>query len=658
MNSEAQALMSTFLEEARDNLAVLERGLLRLEIEPQHIDSIHEIFRAAHSVKGGAGLVGLKKLAEFTHRLETVLDSMRQGHLPVDSAVISALLNATDELRRLIDGVSNNITIEGDERVFSALLVHLEKPPAPIPICEELVLFDSPSLRTVELRVTPKTSLFATGLDPKLLFVDLESLGNIMSVMCDMSRIPALSKLVPTDCYISWSVRILTEVTDSAILDVFSFVAEDCSVEIVGGKVLEPEVKPVINREVIANLPATHHESATLRVNSEKVDSIIDLVGELVIAQSMVMQLLGPSVVTNNPMLRDAAESMRRNMQELQERVMGIRMVPIVTLFGRFTRIVRDTATALKKTVYLEFEGQETEIDKAVVERLADPLTHLVRNALDHGIETDEERLALGKLDRAMIRLRGKHVAGGVVIEVEDNGRGLNTAKILEKAKKQGLIAGNEQLTDDQIHALIFAPGFSTAEVVSDLSGRGVGMDVVRRSVDALNGSISISTVPGEGTTLRIRIPLTLAILDGLTLRVGSQPYIVPLLTVVESFRPKPASIKHVTGVGVVAIVRDVALPLVDLGVELGITKATCDPCSALVVVVEADGRQIGLVVDAMIGQSQVVVKSVETHYRRVEGVLGATILGDGTVAFIIDVAGVVRLTLAKKLQNGASFAA
>jgi two-component system chemotaxis sensor kinase CheA len=390
-------------------------------------------------------------------------------------------------------------------------------------------------------------------------------------------------------------------------------------------------------------------ESSTLRVPSEKVDSIIDLVGELVIAQSMVMQLIDAALLAKSPTLRDAIGTMTRNMLELQERVMGIRMVPVATLFERFARIVRDTAASLGKDANLSLEGQDTEIVKAVIERLADPITHLVRNALDHGLETDAERQLQGKQEPANIALSARHVAGGVVIQVSDNGRGLDTRRIREKADRIGLTRPEDNLTDEQIHGLIFEAGFSTAQQVTDLSGRGVGMDVVRRCVDSLNGTIAVATEPGLGTTFEIRLPLTLTILDGLMLRVEHQTYVLPLLTVTESFRPRADTVKHVAGEGTVAILRDCALPLVDLGTEFGLRHQSRNPAQALVVVVEADGKRVGVVVDSLVGQSQVVVKSIERHYRHVDGVMGATILGDGTVAFIVDVAGLVRVAWSRR---------
>jgi two-component system chemotaxis sensor kinase CheA len=667
MTIDLSTFRTAFFEEAREHASVLEQGLLRLEREPSHMESVHEIFRAAHSIKGAAGTLGFNEVGEFTHHLETVLDAMRQGHLRVDSEKVTVLLKATDELRRMIDGLVEDQVIRGDFAAIETLM----KQPEPGPVNQdtrEAGVQPLPSnQRLLGLELKPSTRFFATGLDPMLLFCDLESLGTVERVTCDLSRVPLFSEIDPAECYISWTVRILTDADTRAILDVFLFVADDCKVSVTEEIALNEDehasettlLKPeVVAAPTTAMASPTSHESSTLRVSSEKVDAIIDLAGELVIAQSMVMQLLGKDLVAKNPTLRDAAESMTRNMQELQERVMGIRMVPIATLFGRYSRIVRDTAAELNKTVVLELVGQDTEIDKAVMERLVDPITHLVRNALDHALETDAERASLGKQGPGIIRLSGKHVAGGVIIEVEDNGRGLNTARIRQKAEQQGLISATDQLTDEQIHALIFEPGFSTAEKVSDLSGRGVGMDVVRRCVDNLNGTVAISTSRGQGTTVRIRLPLTLAILDGLLLRVGTYTYIVPVLSVIESFRPKSEAVKHITGSGTVAMVRGVALPLVDLGYEFGLTSEAQDPCKALVVVVEADGRRAGLVVDGMLGQSQVVVKSIETHYRRVDGVLGATILGDGTVAFIVDVGGLARLAWAKRNAKGASRAA
>lgn len=656
MTIDLSAFRSAFLEEAREHATVVEQGLLRLERDPAQLESVHEVFRAAHSIKGAAATLGLHEIAQFTHRLETILDAMRQGTLLIDRNRVTVLLHATDELRRLIQGLANDEQLCANCADLDALMNQLGQITAPGKPHRDGPTLEAAKRRMLTLAINPAPRFFATKLDPILIFRDLESLGSVGLVTCDFSRVPPLSQLDPEQCYVSWSTRLLSEATDTVIVEHFLFIADDCDVSITEDPRFGADI--VAPRHETVGHPAIAQDSSTLRVSSEKVDAIINLVGELVIAQSMVMQILDQGEAARNPTLRDAADSMRRNMQELQERVMGIRMVPISTLFGRFSRMIRDIAPALDKTVELELSGQDTEIDKAVEERLVDPITHLVRNALDHGLETDAERRALGKAEGATIRLSGQHVAGGIVIEVSDNGRGLDTARIREQAERRGLIGASESLTDEEIHSLIFEPGFSTVSEVSDLSGRGVGMDVVRRCVDAMNGTITLLSASGLGTTICIRLPLTLAILDGLLLRVGKFTYIVPLLSVIESFRPLPQTLKHVAGSGTIALVRDVALPLVDLGTELGLLAEPRDPCNALVVVVQADARQVGLVVDAMIGQSQVVVKSIEAHYRRVDGILGATILGDGQVAFIIDVAGLVRLVWSSKSMRRASRAA
>jgi len=655
MTIDLSVFQAAFLEEAREHLATLERGLLALERNSSDEDTIHQVFRAAHSIKGAAGTLGFAGIAGFTHQLESVLDSVRECTFVLEKSDISTLLEATDQLRNLVDAVEDNRSIDSSSPKLAALVERIgssSSPRGPQTPANETQMIGS---RRLQLEIHPKRNFFAIGLDPILLFRDLEALGTLSDVTCDVTSIPRLSELEPTDCNISWKFRLETTAADQELQDVFLFVADDCEVRTTAIE-LAPSSPNSLELPAVARKgrPAAI-ESATLRVSSEKVDSLIDLVGELVIAQSVVLQLLGEQAVKRTPVMRDAIMSMKRNMQELQGRIMGIRMVPVATLFGRFSRIVRDTATLLNKSVTLEIEGQDTEIDKAVVERLADPITHLVRNALDHGLETDRERNVAGKLEPATIRLFAEHVAGGIVIEVSDNGRGLDATRIREKAEQQGLVRPGDSLTDEQVNALIFEPGFSTASEVSSLSGRGVGMDVVRSCVDALNGTITIGTKRGEGTTIRIRLPVTLAILDGLLLRVGLFTYVVPLLAVTEAFRPEPNAVCSVTGAGFVALLRDQALPLVDLGVQLHLADTPKNPCEALVVMVEADGRQVGLVVDALLGQSQVVVKSIETHYRRVDGVLGATILGDGQVAFIIDVAGLVRLAWSR---SGATEAA
>jgi two-component system chemotaxis sensor kinase CheA len=386
---------------------------------------------------------------------------------------------------------------------------------------------------------------------------------------------------------------------------------------------------------------ANHNES--IRVSVAKVEELINLVGELVIANSMVQQAYA-SDDGDKQSLQEAIAAMNLTTQQLQEQVMAVRMMPIANVFRRFPRIVRDLASTLGKNVILETSGEETELDKQVIEEVSDPLTHLIRNAVDHGLETPAQRLAAGKPAEGRIHLRAYHEGGNVVIEIADDGAGINARRVRQKAIDRGLIAADAVMTDEEANQLIMLPGFSTAEKITDVSGRGVGMDVVKRNVEALNGSISISSTQGEGSTFRIRLPLTMAILDGLAMRLGNDVYVLPLLSVVESLRPEPKHIVHIAERGELVMVRGEPLPLINTHRLFNVTSEPTNPCDGLVVIVEHQGRKYGIVVDELIGQLQVVMKSLEANYERVDGVSGATILGDGRIAMIVDIAGLVRL--------------
>jgi len=386
---------------------------------------------------------------------------------------------------------------------------------------------------------------------------------------------------------------------------------------------------------------ANHNES--IRVSVAKVEELINLVGELVIANSMVQQAYA-SDDGDAQSLQEAIAAMNLTTQQLQEQVMAVRMMPIANVFRRFPRIVRDLASTLGKNVILETSGEETELDKQVIEEVSDPLTHLIRNAVDHGLETPAQRLAAGKPAEGRIHLRAYHEGGNVVIEIADDGAGINAQRVRQKAIDRGLIAADAMMTDEETNQLIMLPGFSTAEKITDVSGRGVGMDVVKRNVEALNGSISISSTQGKGSTFRIRLPLTMAILDGLAMRLGNDVYVLPLLSVVESLRPEPKHIVHIAERGELVMVRGEPLPLIYTHRLFNVTSEPTNPCDGLVVIVEHQGRKYGIVVDELIGQLQVVMKSLEANYERVDGVSGATILGDGRIAMIVDIAGLVRL--------------
>jgi two-component system chemotaxis sensor kinase CheA len=389
--------------------------------------------------------------------------------------------------------------------------------------------------------------------------------------------------------------------------------------------------------------PMFRDETASLRVPVEKLDGLVDLVGELIITQSMIADAVAAFTPERVPSLRTAVALMDRHARELHERVMGIRMVPIRTLFGRFPRLVRDVAASVGKSAALEMSGEETELDRTVVEKISDPLAHLVRNAVDHGLETPDARRALGKPEVGRLGLTAYQQGGNIYIELADDGRGLDRDRIWAKARELGL-TGDEPLSDEQIFGMIFRPGFSTAETVTELSGRGVGMDVVRRNVEALGGSIAIRSARGRGTTFRVTLPLTLAILDGQLLSVGTETYVLPLASIVESMRPRAAQLGVVLGAGEMITLRDRVLPMLRLHRLLGVSPKSEDPTDGLLVIVDQDGRQAALLVDELLGQQPVVIKSLERHFDKVRGVAGATILGDGRVTLILDVPGLVAL--------------
>ncbi|HEY5955089.1 MAG TPA: Hpt domain-containing protein, partial [Polyangiaceae bacterium] len=419
-----------FFEEAREHASAMERDLLLLEQQPGDSEILNQVFRAAHSIKGAAGTLGFTNVSDFTHAAETLLDLMRHGSLPVTHARITVLLQATDEIRGLIrDCESGRAESTGSPKILAHMLELSEAGTTTDSEQHKHPATATPTSRDVRIAMVPASNFFASGLDPILLFRDLQRLGTVKHVACDTTHVPELAELDPELCYVSWTVLLHTTANEAALRETFLFVEDICRITIAS----EEQQAEQLRIEPPTGARTREVESSTLRVTAEKVDAIIDLVGELVIAQSMVMQMVNNSSKNKSPLLRDALDSMSRNMQELQERVMGIRMVPIGTLFGRFSRMVRDTAAELGKTVQLRVEGQETEIDKAVVERLVDPLTHLMRNALDHGIETDEERRRLGKTEPAEVNLLAQHVAGGIVIQVRENGRGLDTAKIRAK---------------------------------------------------------------------------------------------------------------------------------------------------------------------------------------------------------------------------------
>jgi two-component system chemotaxis sensor kinase CheA len=680
MEIDVRRFLDTFFDEAAEHLASMEAGLLALESDPGDLERLNEIFRGAHSIKGASSTFGLTDVAQFTHGLETVLDRMRDGSIVATPPLVALLLRCTDALEALVVAAkTHGAPPEGTAALLEALQAQIAQPAdaTSMAVAGNVTVVADPANVSYRLSIRPDEDLFRQGMDPALLLRDLATLGTVSEVRLDRSRLPSLDHLDPESCYLSWTVCLLTAAPVSEIRDVFSFVEDACQVQIeseaaAGARdpilVASAPPAPLALAPPAAAATATRgavepgagadrdrrsgadrrsgqaHETASIRVPIDKVDTLVNLVGEVVISQSMLVQALSGYTPDRLPRVLEALTEMERNTRELQDRVMAIRMVPVGSTFSRFPRMVHDLARTVGKEVTLDIVGGDTELDKGMVERLTDPLTHLIRNAVDHGLEAPDDRARAGKPATGRLRLVAAHENGNVVIEVADDGRGLDTARIRDKGLRLGLIRPDEALSDEQIHALIFHPGFSTAATVSDVSGRGVGLDVVRRNVDALNGTVAIATTPGKGTTFRIRLPLTLAILDGLQLGVGEHTFIVPLVAIIESCRPRPDEVKTVLGRGEMVVVRGEALPLLRLHRLLNLDARESDPTRALVVLFDHAGQRFGLMVDELLGQSQIVIKNLETNYERVDGIMGATIMGDGRVALILDIQGLLRL--------------
>jgi two-component system, chemotaxis family, sensor kinase CheA len=738
MSDDFSQFQDAFFEEAGDHVAVVEEGLLALEQHPEDLDLLNKIFRSAHSIKGTSGMFGFNAVAQFTHKMETLLDLLRNGQKVVTPQIADLLLKSTDCLKTLIDAAKSGSPVDDD--TVQRLTVELasasaagSQPSAQV-TAKAATGSSSPSTATSLSVTVPRTSypsrsfhiawtppewLFQRGLDPLQIFKELADLGTLSQVAVDTSKLPELAAMDPEKCYLSWTMKLET-VKDQKVVDaVFEFVREDsvliieerealsvkCETSESGTKnasrftndvsretsaVDGAEPKPlgeilvesgVVSRETLDHALAQQkrvgeilieqhaatpqqvaqalqkqkqQESASqskkadttsIRVDTDKIDKLINLVGELVITQSMLSDLGTRFEMSQMSVLLERMAQLERNTREIQERVMSIRMLPIGTAFSRFPRLVRDLSAKAGKKIQLLLSGEETELDKTVIESIGDPLTHLVRNSADHGLEPPEERLDNNKPELGTIRLNAFHSGGSICVTVEDDGRGLNRDKILAKAVKQGLITENEKLSDDQIWLLIFKPGFSTAEKVTDVSGRGVGMDVVKRNIEGLGGTISIKTALGKGTVFTLKLPLTLAIIEGMTVRVGKETYIVPLLSILESIQPKIGAIKTVVGKGELINVRSTYLPMIRLYDVFALQAEYTDPTKSILLILETEGERVAVMVDEILGQQQVVIKSMEQNFRKVEGVAGATILGDGTVGFILDVRGLIEMS-------------
>ncbi|SRR5579859_1607091 len=681
LDPEMAEIAKVFFQESREGLDSMEAGLLSLNAATNRED-IDSIFRAAHSMKGGAATFGFTEVAAFTHRVETLLDEMRTGVRPITADAIQTLLQCCDCMREMIAATEAEQPLDqGRIAGLDSDITHILGEPAGVPpgappsaasraaplaVSTQEAIDDDPQVKGWRIDFAPVADLLRLRNEPARMFAELERLGAIVT-QADVSRIPSLDMLDPEACYLSWRIDITGQIPRRALDDIFDWVDAGCRLEFTPIGV-SPAGAPakVDSQAQPANIAAqgpsrpereapppgapppgaaphkTTGDPGSIRVSTKKLDNIINLVGELLITQSMLSGCAEGINQGGFDRLRQGLTQLARNTRELQESVMQIRMLPISSAFNRFPRIVHELSRKLGKKVEIRLTGEGTELDKTVLEKISDPLVHLVRNALDHGLETPEQRLAGGKQETGTLELAAAHEGGNIIIEVRDDGAGLNKARILKRARERGLVPVDQELTDEQIDNLIFMPGFSTAEQVSDVSGRGVGMDVVRRNINDLGGNVQILSKEGQGSTIRIRLPLTLAILDGQLVRVGKEVYVISLLSIVETIQVTRDRLNTLVGRTEVFRLRDEFLPVLKLWDQFGVEPDSRSAEGSLLVVVEAEGMRVGVLVDDLLAQQQVVIKSLESNFKPVPGIAGATILGDGTVALIIDVADLI----------------
>ncbi len=669
MSIDMSQFLQTFYEESFEGLEVMETELLNLDVGAADSETINTIFRAAHSIKGGSGTFGLSSVAEYTHVMETLLDEMRDGRRQVTQEAVNILLRSVDVLREMLLALRDDKDL--DQESISSSHKALDDLLAGGHSAQTVLTSSSVTTPPVQdvsgdwkILFKPHRNMLQTGNDAVRMLRELAELGD-MVVHPNLSELPALENLQPEECYLSWDITLKGQVEEAQIREIFEWVDDECELCISKINVAAAESDTTVFSEEVtvtagSETKTVEHataggkrerrsaapESASIRVSIEKVDELINTVGELVITQSMLGQFADAEQFTmaHIEKLRDGLAQLERNTRELQESVMRIRMLPISFVFQRIPRIVHDLSGKLNKKIELKLLGEHTELDKTVMEKIGDPLVHLVRNSIDHGIEKPADRIAAGKPEIGSVILNAYHQGGNIVIEIKDDGAGINKDKVLAKAIEKGLIGKDDNLTDEQVYDLVFKPGFSTADVVSDVSGRGVGMDVVKRNIRSLGGTVDVRSERGKGSTFSIRLPLTLAILDGQLVKVGGETYIVPLVSIIESIQVDLRRVNLVGGRGEVYKLRDDYIPIVRLYHIFGVDSSVEQLEKGLLVVVEAEGQKIALFVDDLLGQQQVVIKSLESNFRKVEGLSGATILGDGTVALILDITGLVSL--------------
>jgi len=680
-----------FFEECGEHLAEMEQILLSLSDGKPDEEQLNAVFRAAHSIKGGAGIFGFQDMTVVTHIMESLLDRVRNHEIPFTTAMIDLFLEAGDVIAMQLAGHRDGAEVrqEAVDQISSKLRQYIDEKTAVIgtdvtesdvtPAANATAELQS-GCRLFEMEFTPDPDIFKRGVRLEQLFLELESLGEL-TINAEMSPIPDFSMFDPEICATSWHFTLKTTANEEDIREIFEFVADEdqLNIRVIPDQqgsdhhgdsartvALSVTQAPPVQTAALppsgnasgmspGRRAADKNETApgafgrrgseadsSIRVGVTKVDQLINQVGELVITQAMLAQAAAGVDPVQYENLHRGLLQLERNTRDLQQSVMSIRLVPISVVFNRFPRMVRDLSAKLGKQVELKTIGDSTELDKGLIEKISDPLTHLVRNCLDHALELPDVRIAAGKEAVGTITLRASQMGGRIVIDVLDDGAGLNRGRILGKAVERGLLV-SDTMTDDEVWQLIFAPGFSTADAVTDISGRGVGMDVVLRNVNSMGGRVQIASESGKGTRVTISLPLTLAILEGISVSVGEEKFIFPLSSIVESIQPKPESLKTVNGRQVVHV-RGEYIAVLPLYGMFNLQTAITEPDRGILVLVEVEEERAAILVDTLLDELQVVIKSLEENYRKVEGTSGATILGDGKVALILDVAALIDL--------------
>ncbi|MCJ8350633.1 chemotaxis protein CheA [Moritella sp.] len=673
MDIDLKQFQQVFIEECLEGLEVMEAELLKLN--PGSVDSevINTIFRVAHSIKGGAGTFGFHQLTEFTHVAETLLDDLRAEKLPLIDAHINLFLQTVDCLRAWIqlladDSESIPDAAESLKQQYNQFL-QLDVNQDVLSTGDEL-LAKPPVMKGLGdgdwlIHFVPGQDILKQGNEPRLIFAELQDMGEL-KVMPKLDNIPSWNNLSPEDIYVTWELELISQVSEAQIKEAFEWVEDESTIIITApstqsqaiasealatdSKMLaESKPSPVATNKITK---AKSPETNSIRVSIDKVDALINMVGELVITQAMLEELGQDFSVEKLPELKKGLTQLSQHTREIQDSVMKIRMLPIQFAFNRIPRMVRDLTAQLGKNVVLRIHGEETELDKIMLEKLSDPIVHLVRNALDHGIETIDERKLAGKSDVAYLDINAFHQGGEIIVEIRDDGRGLNRDKIHAKAIEKGIANKGQRYSDNQIDEFIFLPGFSTVETVSDISGRGVGMDVVKRNIESLGGDIKIESTAGEGSCFSIRLPLTLSIMDGQLVKIGSKTYILPIMSIIESLQLKDGMVTKLADDTEVFKLRDEFIPIIRLYKVLNHDTNLKRITDGLLVVVENGNHKYGLLVDDLAAQQQVVIKNLEDNFMKVSCVSGATILGNGTVALILDIADIVKRVTNERHQH------